>query len=278
MPCETKNCCFAPSGKVYIRKYDDCCWADEGGSNPHPWRLIGNASDFSVDANVTTNTQPDYMNCGGGTACSISKIDDIGVSFNLYCLGKDNMTIATAGELATVIAGNVINDQYVYRAGHCDTSIEYLKLDGSVAQNVEVSSVAVEIDGQGLQVDVDYRVTKHGIEIICDSPLIQALVMPNPVAPAQYTAGLPMTISFSHGEYSLIELFTGTSGTYEIKIEGENAAADCEPFTEVLYRVKIEPSAGVSLITGGDFAEWAVAGTVERDGCRDGYGTFALPN
>lgn len=276
MACSTTNqCCFSGRGRISLGRYDDCCGIGPDGLDPYPLVFVGNATSLTVNAEVTTQTVPDYTTCAGGNYCEYSEISDPTIQFDLTCSSPDNLAQAWAGNASIVAASSEVVASTIRSFG---TLIPFVDAQRRPVQNVNAASVVVTANGVTLVEGLDYEITAHGIYPIEDGPNMPALSTVI-VPPATLPAGIPITMQFTHDGYDLVELFTTTGTEVRMFFEGENAANNCAPFTGHLYRLKVQPSSGVPLISQ-EFATWQVTASILKDNCRTGagsrYGTFGF--
>lgn len=254
--CETKNCCMAGAGRIYLKPYNECCdVADEGA-----FTGLGNVSSFTIDATVTELKVPDYMNVGGGSECSTSWIDSVMARITGLCFSADNFAKAWSGDIAAKAAATSTLTM-VARAD--DSFVPFLDADGNPITDVDVSTVTVPAFGTK---NVDYSVTPNGI-IIAENSSLSAY----PVS---------ASVSVTHGAYSLVDMLTVNSKEFTLFYSGVNRFGG-KPFSVTLYRVKLNPVSGIPLIgTEAASAEYTLE--ILKDSCRSEssgfsqYGSLAI--
>lgn len=255
--CETKNCCMAGAGRIYLKPYNECCdVADE-----QAFVGLGNCSAFTIDATVSEVKVPNYMDVGGGTECATSWIESATASITGLCFTADNFAKCWSGDISAVAAATT-NVTLVARA--VDSFIPFVDAAGNAITDVDVSSVTVPAFGVK---NVDYTVTANGIVIPENSGL----------------TGFPVTaaaVPVTHGAYNIIEMLTTGSKEFTLFYSGVNRFGN-KPFSVTLYRVKLNPVSGIPLIgTEAASAEYTLE--ILKDNCRPAgsafsqYGTLAI--
>lgn len=241
--CETKNCCMAGAGRIYLRPYNECCDVDDEVA----YTGLGNASSFTIDATVTEIKVPDYQNVGGGSECSTSYIDSVTARITGLCFSADNFAKAWSGDIAAKAAVTGRTLTMVARAA--DSFIPFLDADGNAITDVDVTSVTVPSFGVK---GVDYTVTPNGI-IIAENTSI---------------TGFPVTaaVTLTHGSYNVVDMLTTNAKEFTLFYSGVNRFGG-KPFSVTLYRVKLNPVSGIPLIgTEAATAEYTLE--ILKDNCR----------
>lgn len=254
--CETKNCCMAGAGRIYLRPYNECCdVADE-----QAFTGLGNCSSFTIDASVAELKVPDYMNVGGGSECSTSWIESVMARITGMCFSADNFAKCWSGDIAAKAAATT-NVSLVARAP--DSFIPFLDADGNPITDADVSAITVAAFGVK---NVDYVVTPNGI-IIPETTGLTAF-------PISATAAVV------HGAYNVIDMLTTGAKEFTLFYSGVNRFGN-KPFSVTLYRVKLQPVGGIPLIgTEAATAEYTLE--ILKDPCRpegsgfSQYGTLAI--
>jgi hypothetical protein len=255
--CETKNCCLAGAGRIYLRPFNECCDpADE-----QAYIGLGNCSSFTVDANVSELKVQDYTNVGGGTECQTSWIDSATARITGLCFTADNFAKCWSGDIAAKAAA--IKTLTLVARGK-DSFIPFLDSDGNPITDVDVSSVTIAAFGVK---GYDYVVTPNGVII----PELSTL------------SGFPVTasgVSVTHGAYNIVDMLTSAAKEFTLFYSGVNRFGN-KPFSVTLYRVKLKPVSGIPLI-GTDAASAEYMMELLKDNCRpegngfSQYGTLAI--
>jgi hypothetical protein len=248
MTCVTKNCCLAGAGTIYLKEYNSCC--DE--TNDAPFISIGNASSFSVDAELTEIKVPNYTSVGGGSECTTSCIDRATATITGLCLNATNFARAWTGDLtAKAATTSAITGKAVAK----DSFIPYVDSAGNPITNVTTSSVTVT--GLGT-LGTDYQVKANGIYIPETSTL-------NFASPISFTGNV------THSGYNIVEMLTSSSKEFILFYDGVNRFGGT-PFSVSLYRVKLKPVSGIPLL-GVEAASAEYEFEILKDECRTGSGT-----
>lgn len=257
--CETKNCCMAGAGRIYLKPYNECCDVDD----EQAFVGLGNVSSFTIDATVTELKVPDYMNVGGGSECSTSWIDSVMARITGLCFSVDNFAKAWSGDISAKAAATT---PVKLVARGIDSFIPFLDADGNPITDVDVSAVTVAAFGVK---NVDYIVTANGIVI--------------PETSGLDPADFPITataVPVLHGAYSIVDMLTVNAREFTLFYSGVNRFGG-KPFSVTLYRVKLNPVSGIPLIgTEAASAEYTLE--ILKDACRpegsgfSQYGTLAL--
>lgn len=240
-------CCAYFRGEFYLKL--------EGAGNP--LLPVGNSSAFSINHELTEVTQEDFTSLGG-TACSISYINEATITMTLNCLKARNLALAFQGSGAfnNVAAGSVVDE------AHTTSALDELV---PLAFVPEKSTVVVMDDGATTYVaGVDYRVTSAGIVLIPGGAI---------------TIGTNLEISYDYGINTIIQALTTSQRVYELYFDGMNSGESGDQQVALrVFRVKFNPTETFNLLTTGEFGSLELTGTILKDDTKTGTGVSKYYN
>lgn len=243
-----ETCCLIGVGKVYVREWVDTCSAGAPTTNPNPLKFLGNVSDLQQTTTETTVSQPDFTKPGGGTDCSITRIDQVGISLDLNCYSAENLALALFGDSASKVAGTAFLETITVSASPECSLLPLANVPDETTTAVLVTDVGAATT---FTADVDYRVTANGIEILEGSTI-----------PA--SSDIEVTYDFKNS--SVVEMLTAGAKTVELFFDGVNEAASNASVAVRYYKVNLSPAASIGYIKS-DFDAYTLTGVVQRDAC-----------
>lgn len=231
------QCCYIGKGVVYGRI--------SGAAAPA--LDFGNVSKLELAIQQEEKSVKDYRSGGGGTACSVIRISEVGANITMNCLSPKNMARAMAGT-ASVVAGATVAPAAVvaYLGGFIPTA------PGATSVIVRhVSDTPVYTAG------TDYTLTTNGIII--------------PATGSAITDGQTIEVGWTQTAYDAVDIITGAFGSYQLWLDGLNEMESGNPVLVEIYKFKFGPAAALALL-GDDPSELAVTGKLEADTSKTGLG------
>lgn len=255
MAIQNNDCCYIGRGKIYVRPY--VCESDTV-VNTNPKVFIGNASNFQVDVSQTKLTQQDYCTAGGGTDCTASFIDEVTVQIDVACFKPQNLALGFFGESSAAVGGTAFVQAETTPSL---TPGAFILLD-NIPDADGATIVVQDLIGTTYVEGVDYTVGNSGI-VFTDATTIPPLT--------------DITITYDFLACNVTELLTTGGAEVEICFDGVNAA-NGNPFSVRLYKVKLDPTTSLGFISD-DFQTIVLTGTVTKDDAKVGgafsqYGTI----
>ena len=228
-------------GQVYARPY--------GSTVAH--MPVGNVLELSLEHSEEVVTQEDMTRLGGGTHAEVRRVKEVKTKMKLADLNIINLARASLGTVAGIEAGTVPKEARTAARGglimlsHIQPTAVTLKQGDD-----EASATAVNAAG-------NYEVRPEGI-----------YVFPNA---AELTDGAKVWVSYSYGEYAVIEALTTKAVELELLFGGLNEADGGNPQVVNIYRASQGITKSLALLNKG-FGALEVEGTVLMDPSKVGVG------
>lgn len=296
---------YIGKGKVGIEKT-----ADGGGH-----RYVGGSLELSLAIESEEKTTPNNETAGGGNLNKISRIKKMTGALVLQEYSAANLALALRGLFTEEAAGSVAAEAhnaysgtlilldylldttasltpviavsatrvnttaYVLKDTILDTGVVYQcttagTTDGSAPSfNTTVGATTTDgtvtwtSRGALAMVDgTDYQVGASAVEILSTA--------------TRFEAGLPITIAYTKNNAYLVELLTDSQADYSLIFDGLNEADGGIPAPSRLYKVKFDPTSGVSQ-KGDDFGSLSLSFEALPDTTKTGsgisqYGIFRI--
>jgi len=230
------QCCYIGKGIVYGRIAGAAAAAID----------FGNVSKLELAIQQEEKSVKDYRSGGGGTACSVIRISEVGANITMNCLSPNNMARAMAGT-TSVITGATVTPASVtaYKNGFIPTA------PGAT------SVIVTHTSGSPTYVaGTDYTLTGSGIIINTGGAI---------------TDGQSIKVGWTFTALDAIDIITGAFGSYQLFFDGLNEMESGNPVLVEIFKFKFGPAAALSLI-GDDPSELAVTGKLESDTSKTGVG------
>lgn len=199
---------------------------------PECLHAVGNVSEASLAFAVNTTEHQSSQGCTRSTDLTI--LDSVNGTLNmtLESLDPRNLELAMYGENETLAAGQAATEEVVVSEIGCWYPVDFVGLTaGTVSLTHATTSALVE--------DTDFQVDyTAGLFRLLDTPETQALTFP-------YTE----TVQFDYPEQNKIEGLTNSSAPERfIRFAGLNTLTDCTPLVIDVYRVAVDPLAGLPML------------------------------
>jgi hypothetical protein len=235
----TKNYSYIGRGLIY---------AGEVGKALLP---VGNCSTLTFAASETKISQPDYTTEGGGSANSVSWIDEVTGAMTLLDISPKHLSLAYRGTTREVAGGaNVTDERHTAFPGA-------LVAFNDTPDISTTSAIDVTLDPDGtpaaLTEGTDYEVTRAGVVFLDDSANITDAV-----------DGHEVGIDYPKAESVVMEALVSSGKEYRFVFDGLNQAQSGKAVTITAHRIKFSPTAGTSFI-GDEFAELPLEFTALSD-------------
>lgn len=240
-------CCALLRGEASARLHVDTC-SVAGVQNEDTFQSLGNISSFELNVDETTITQKDYTTCGGGAECSTSIIDAVNVSITFNCFSAENLARALYGDVTEVLSAvGYVQNFYIGDKPAC------ARIPLDFIPNFDTNQIVIAngIDATVYVEGVDYTIG-HSVINLTETTTIPA--------------NTPLTLTYDYQDASCVELVTTASKSLEIILDGVNCADGEKPFKVHLYKVKLNATDNIPLITD-EFASFTLTGTVLKDPC-----------
>lgn len=212
---------------------------------------VGNCSALQFAVSESKINQPDYTSAGGGSANSVSRVDDVTGSMTLLDLSPKNLSLAYRGTTREVTGG-------VNVTGEAHTAYPNALLAFVNTPDVsDTADIVVTLDPSGSPVvlveNTDYEVTRAGVVFLEGSTNITDAV-----------DGHDVDVDYPKAESVVMEALVSSGQEYRLIFDGLNEAQSGKAVTISAHRIKFSPTAGTSFI-GDEFAELPLEFTVLSD-------------
>lgn len=255
MACET-HCCVFTRGEFFISDWQSSC---VGGlseiiceSVPKPYRKVGNVSSCSVNITAEILGKENKFNPLDET-CARTMINGVQMTISFSCASIKNLYQAMYAEKLEDDSGRHVKD-------FCFETLEECMLFTFDFQKASEDDLVVTLhDAEGnlestLVVDVDYKYTQSGIEILRDDIVIGDAVT------------LRIAYDYDTAGFYSVDFKTKYQGYKSIYFRGTNYGGDeAAVFDAVFHKVIFPPISDFDLITQDDFLTLTLSGSVEED-------------
>lgn len=232
------QCCYIGKGIVYGRIAGAAAPAID----------FGNVSKLELAIQQEEKSVKDYRSGGGGTACSVIRISEVGANITMNCLSPNNMARAMAGT-TSVIAGATVapasNPVVAYKGGFIPTAPGATSVSVTHSSGTPVYSAVT-----------DYQLTTSGLIILSGGVI---------------TDGQSIRVGYTNTALDAVDIITGAFGSYQLWLDGLNEMESGNPVLIEIYKFKFGPAAALALL-GDDPSELAVTGKLEADTSKTGVG------
>lgn len=210
---------------------------------------VGNCSALQFAVSENKITQPDYTSPGGGSANSVSRIDEVTGSMTLLDLSPKNLSLAYRGTEREVTGGVSVTDER-----HTAYPGALIALD-DLPDTAETIVVTLDPDGTPvvLTENTDYEITRAGVVFLDGSTNVTDAV-----------AGHEVGIDYDKADSVVMEALVSSGKEYRLVFDGLNEAQSGKSVMVRAHRVTFSPTQGTSFI-GDEFAELPLEFTVLSD-------------
>jgi len=228
-------------GQVYARPYGSI-------SAPMP---IGNVLELVLEHAEEVTTEQDMSKLGGGTHAEVRRIKDVKVKLKLADLNVTNLARATLGTVQAVAAGAVVDEPHtatlggLLRLAHIQPTAVALKKGPDVLTATVVDMAS------------NYEARAEGIYLLPEA--------------AGITNADKLWVSYSYGDYAVIEALTTKAVELELTFGGLNEADSGKPALVEIYRCSQGVTKSLALINT-KLGVLDVEGTVMIDPTKTGVG------
>lgn len=261
---------------------------------------IGNSSELSLAFNVSTQNMQDYENGGGGLADSVTSIDSAQATITITNLNPINIARATAGKLSEVEGGAVSAEEHIVPVK--GSFLKFKKIpdmtkDVTVAQNLGAwAATAVVEEGAFIGAGTRYyQATVGGTtggtepswpsttgDTVVDGDVTWTDMGLLPAAFAEGTdyerrnggilildastmiEGAGISLTYTSLKSRVVQSLLEVGKEYEMYFDGLNEARSGKPVLATLYRVKVNPTQALPLITD-DYATLQITVDILKD-------------
>lgn len=227
---------YIGKGKVFLAKRKD-----------DKLRFVGNCDKVEMSFNEETKELKDFTQAGGGVVNSVSRIDKIEISLNLFDFSPENLSMAVYGESDTLASGHISGESVTAFKNHL------LRLQRS---HIKSAIVTDNVTGDVYQENRDYQVTNAGLWIP------ETTTIPNVTK---------VNVDYDYGATDVIQALMNSGDEYHLVFDGLNEAQSGKKVVLDVYRVKFTPAASLSFI-GEDFGNIEMKGIALSDNNRTGSG------
>lgn len=228
-------------GQVYARPY----------SSTVAHMPVGNVLELALEHSEEVETQEDMTRLGGGTHAEVRRVKEVKTKIKFADLNIVNLARASLGTVAGIEAGSIPKEAHTVTLGglmllnHIQPTSVVLKQGDDEASAQEVSAA------------VNYEVRPEGI-----------YVFPNA---AELTNGAKVWVSYSYGEYAVIEALTTKAVELDLLFGGLNEADGGKAQVQHIFRCSQGIAKSMALL-GKGFGNLEVEGTVLMDPTKVGVG------
>lgn len=240
---------FSGQGRVYIASRDE-------DGDPLAFLHVGNVPELNLE--LTTDTVEHMESRSGNRVVDKILTTKTGVAVNLTLedFNAENFAIALFGEEVSVAGASLSGGSAeVLPSGL--VAGDYVKL-----AHGKISAVTVK-DSTGspltLVVDSDYEITN------ADTGMLKIL---DPTGFVQ-----PFKVEYTYAATVRVPMFTQPRKEYWIRFDGLNTADANKPCTVDLYKVSLNPTSALSLISN-EFNQFPLAGTALYDDTKPDTGSL----
>lgn len=228
-------------GQVYARPYGST-------SAPLP---IGNVLELSLEHNEDVQTQEDMTKLGGGTHAEVRRVKDVKLKMKLADLNVTNLARGELGTVEGVEAGTIADEPHIVTLGGL-LRLAHIQPTAVVVKKGATSEAATPVTMVG-----NYEVRPEGVFLL---PEAIGLV-----------AADKLWVSYSYGEYAVIQALTTKAIELELTFGGLNEADDGKPVLVEIWRASQGVTKSLALISK-NFGSLDVEGTVLMDSTKVGTG------
>lgn len=214
---------------------------------------VGNCSQIDIQISESKQEQKDYEEAGGSTIDTHTTIDSVSAALTVLNLSAKNIARATGGSATEVASAVVAAEAHV--SSEAGSIIPFnLVPDASATITVtDAGAVTTFVDG------TDYEFRNGGIIVLAGGAI------------AALPASTAIEISYTSLASFSVETLVLVGEEFEAYFDGLNEARSGKPVLLTGYRVKLNPTQSLSLISDG-FASLAMSMDFLKDDSVTGTG------
>lgn len=228
-------------GQVYAKVYGSA-------ANALP---IGNVLELGVGHTEDVKTQEDMTALGGGTHAEVRRVTEVKITAKLADLNVVNMSRAIFGEASAQTAGTITGEAHTATLGGLVRLAHIQPTVVTVKKGADAGS-ATEVDMSG-----NYEVRPEGIFVLADA--------------VDVADDDKLWITYTHGEYAVIQALTTKSVELALTFGGLNEADGGKPVVVDIFRASQGITKSLALINS-NFAALDIEGSVLVDPTKTGGG------
>lgn len=212
---------------------------------------VGNCSALSFAVSENRIAQPDYTSPGGGSANSVSWIDEVTGSLTLLDISPKNLSLAYRGTDREVEGGtNVTAEAHTAYPGALIpfTDTPDISTPGDIVVTLDPSGTSTT-----LVENTDYEITRAGVVFLEGSENI-----------TDAAEGHEVEVDYPKADSVVMEALVNSGKEYRLVFDGLNEAQSGKAVTISAHRITFSPTQGTSFI-GDEFAELPLEFTVLSD-------------
>ncbi|MCX8016396.1 MAG: hypothetical protein N2690_00640 [Rhodocyclaceae bacterium] len=227
---------FSGQGRVYLAQRDS-------NGNPLALRWVGNVPDLKVSLNIETIEHKESYSGQRLTDLQLIKGKDGEFSCTLEDLAVENLELSLYGVTSSVTSGSVVDE--ALPTGVADGEIRLLahQFVSSVVIPDSAGSPATLTEGTHYKVHAN----QGAIEFLTVTGFTQ-----------------PFKVDYTYGAAKSVAMFRSAQPEVWLRFDGINTAAGNAPVIVDLYRVAINPTKDLSLISE-DLQKFELTGRVLAD-------------
>lgn len=229
-------------GQLYARPYGSA-------TAPMP---VGNVLELSLDTTEDVETQPNMTVLGGGVYAEVRRVKDVKVKIKLADLNVVNLARSTLGTVAGVEAGTVTDEPHTATLGGL-VRLAHIAPTALMLKKGATAGAATAVPAAG-----NYEVRPEGIYLLPDA--------------AGLTSSDLLWVSYSYGDYAVIEALTTKAPELELTFGGLNEADAGNPVLVEIWRASQGITKSLALLASKGFGSLDVEGTVQMDPTKTGVG------
>lgn len=229
---------FSGQGRVYLATRD-------ANGNPLSLRWVGNVPDLKVSLNVETIEHKESYSGQRLTDLQLIKSKDGEFSCTLEDISVENLELSLYGTTSSTNSGSVSNEQLAAGVAAGDTRL---------LANPFVSSVSITDSSGTPKTLPSAQYTVHENQ--------GAITFNDITAGGPYTQ--PFKVSYTRGASKRVAMFRSAQPEVWLRFDGLNTADDNKPVILDLYRVAINPTKDLSLISD-ELQRFELSGRVLAD-------------
>lgn len=234
---------FSGQGRVYLAQRDTT-------GNPLSLRWVGNVPDLKISLNVETIEHKESYSGQRLTDLQIIKSKDGEFSCTLEEISSENLELSLFGQTSQVNSGSVTGEALPTGIAAGDLRLLIHQFVSAVTVTDSAGTPATLVEG------THYRVhaAQGGIEFLSVTGFTQ-----------------PFLVDYAYGAAKRTAMFKSAQPEVWLRFDGINTADGNRPVIVDLYRVAINPTKDLSLISD-ELQKFELSGKVLADVSKDGAG------
>lgn len=254
MSCET-HCCVLSRGEFYISDWKSSC--DDGifgldcQTVAKPFKKIGNVSSCLIEIQAEILGKENEFNPLSDT-CPRTLINGVNLTLTIPCASRQNLYRALYGEVKAADSGRHVKEFCIDSLSECDFFT--FEKQQAFSTNLDVFLVdEADVVLEELVVDVDYKYTRSGIEILRDD--------------IDTTDAVKLRLAYDYNNEDFYDIDFGSKfqGYKTLFFKGTNFNdEDRSMFDAVFHKVLFAPVSQFDLISSNEFLTLSLSGSVEK--------------